>query len=202
MGKAARIMKKKKFIKDEMDRLLEKEISDAVWLGAERRLDAILKEYSSLPKGVRTHTDTFIFPAAAVYLSVKDIAGQQTAYQIIENASVRSCAGMNSRLKKMMKLPGMPDLFVRMWDPITKKMFSENSGFKNRFYLEKKGEYRMDILACPYCRYFNELGCPELTKIFCDNDERTYGNLPGLEFIRTSTLGKGGECCDFLVRRV
>ena len=75
MGKAARIMKKKKFIKDEMDRLLEKEISDAVWLGAERRLDAILQEYCSLPKGVRTHTDTFIFPAAAVYLSVKDIAG-------------------------------------------------------------------------------------------------------------------------------
>ena len=182
MGKAARIMKKKKFIKDEMDRLLEKEISDAVWLGAERRLDAILQEYCSLPKGVRTHTDTFIFPAAAVYLSVKDIAGQQTAYQIIENASVRSCAGMNRKLKKM--------------------MFSENSGFKNRFYPEKKGEYRMDILACPYCRYFNELGCPELTKIFCDNDERTYGNLPGLEFIRTSTLGKGGECCDFLVRRV
>ena len=100
MGKAARIMKKKKFIKDEMDRLLEKEISDAVWLGAERRLDAILQEYCSLPKGVRTHTDTFIFPAAAVYLSVKDIAGQQTAYQIIENASARSCAGMNSRLKK------------------------------------------------------------------------------------------------------
>ena len=56
----------------------------------------------------------------------------------------------------------------------------------------------MDITACPYNRYFTELGVPELTKIFCINDECAYGDIPGLEFIRTQTLGKGGEKCDFL----
>ena len=39
-----------------------------------------------------------------------------------------------------------------------------------------------DIVACPYVKYFTALGCPELTKIFCANDDRCYGNLPGLEF--------------------
>ena len=61
-----------------------------------------------------------------------------------------------------------------------------------------------------YCRrvnrcwpwYFTELGCPELTKVFCKNDERTYGNLPGLKFERTGTLGKGAQRCDFLIRKV
>jgi hypothetical protein len=58
----------------------------------------------------------------------------------------------------------------------------------------------MDILECPYCRYFSELDCPELTKIFCANDDRMYGNLPGTEFIRKNTLGRGGDKCDFLMK--
>jgi hypothetical protein len=85
---------------------------------------------------------------------------------------------------------------------MTKKQFGPKCGFKNRFYPKKKGEYRMDILACPYFRYFSELGCPELTKIYCENDERMYGNLPGLKFERTGTIGKGSDHCDFYLRRV
>ncbi len=72
---------------------------------------------------------------------------------------------------------------------------------KNKFYPKKKGEFRMDITACPYCRYFRELGCPELTEIYCENDDRVYGNLPGLKFERTGTLGKGAERCDFRIRK-
>ena len=30
-----------------------------------------------------------------------------------------------------------------------------------------------------------------------DNDIYTYGNLPGMKFIRTKTLGAGDELCDF-----
>lgn len=101
-----------------------------------------------------------------------------------------------------MRLPGMAGLFVRMWDPLTKRLFGKSRGFQNRFYPKRKDEYGMDVLACPYFRYFTELGCPELTGIFCDNDERTFGSLPGLAFERTGTLGKGADRCDFCIRRV
>ena len=47
---------------------------------------------------------------------------------------------------------------------------------------------------------FKELGTPELTKIFCIKDECTYGDIPGLDFIRHTTLGTGGDKCDFYVR--
>ena len=53
-----------------------------------------------------------------------------------------------------------------------------------------------------FCRYLTELGCPEITKIFCENDERIYGNLPGLKFERKGTLGKGAEKCDFCIRKI
>lgn len=201
MATAAQIMKKKGFIKAEMDRALGTAQGETLWRAATQKLDALLRDYPDLPKGVRTHTDNYIFPSAAVYLTAKEAVGREAAYRIVENASIRRTAGMGKKLARLMRLPGMPGLFIKVWDPLTKKMFGANSGFRNVFYPREKGAYRMDVVSCPYVRYFTELGCPELTKIFCDNDERGYGGLPGLDFIRTGTLGKGADRCDFYIRK-
>lgn len=201
MTQAETIMKKKRSIKAEIEQILSKEQSDALWRKATAQLDQLLQRYADLPAGVRAHTDNYIFPAAAIYLTAKGYMTEQQAYAVIEQAAIANTARFGKMLAKMMKLPFMRDLFIRMWDPIAKKRFGKDSGFQNRFYPKKKGEYRMDILACPYCRYFTELGCFELTKIFCENDERGYGNLPGLVFERTGTLGKGAGCCDFCIRK-
>ena len=201
MTQAETIMKKKRSIKAEIERTLSKEQSDALWNKAIARLEQLLRKYADLPAGVRAHTDSYIFPSAAIYLTAKDYMTEQQAYAVIEHAAIANTTRYGKMLANMMKLPFMCDLFIRMWDPLTKKKFGKDSGFHNRFYPKKKGEYRMDILACPYCRYFTELGCFELTRIFCENDERGYGNLPGLIFERTGTLGKGAERCDFCIRK-
>ena len=202
MNTAEKIMKKKATIKAEMDKTLPKAQSDALWWEATAKLEGFLARYSSLPKGVHVHTDSRILPSAAIYLSLKDVIGREKAYRVIEDAAVRTCAGIEKKLQTMMKLPGMQSLFVRVWDPLTKKVFGAGNGFQNTFYPKKKGEYRMDVTACPYCRTFTELGCPELTRIFCENDERIYGHLPGLIFERSGTLGKGAERCDFCIRKL
>ncbi len=202
MNNAEKIMKKKAVIKAELDKALPKAQSDDLWQEATARLEEYLTRYSSLPKGVHIHTDSRILPSAAIYLTLKDVIGQARAYKVIEDAAVQICAGLEKKLQKLMKLPGMQSLFIKAWDPMTRKMFGAGNGFQNVFYPKKRGEYRMDVTACPYCRTFTELGCPELTRIFCDNDERMYGNLPGLKFERTGTLGKGAERCDFCLRKV
>ena len=202
MNKAEQIMKKKANIKAEMDKILPKTQSDALWQEATARLDGYLARYSSLPKGVHVHTDSRILPSAAIYLTLKEVIEPEKAYQVIENSAIQLCAGIEKKLQNLMKLPGMQGLFIRVWDPLTKKMFGAGNGFQNTFYPKKKDEYRMDVTACPYCRTFTELGCPELTRIFCENDERIYGNLPGVIFERSGTLGKGAERCDFCIRRV
>ena len=72
--------------------------------------------------------------------------------------------------------------------------------FKSHFYeaeLAKKTELKFEITACPYCKHCAELDCPELVRTFCTSDSYCYGNLPGVTFKRTQTLGTGGECCDF-----
>ena len=176
--------------------------SDELWQKAEARLNGIMAKYPDLPKGVHMHTDNYIFPSAAIYLTLKEVTSQESAYAVVEESAIEHSTETGKKIAKMLKLPGMKSFFVKIWDPLTKKMFGPNSGFKNVFYPKKKGEYRMDVVACPYNQYFTELGCPELTKIFCANDNRTYGNLPGIEFKRSGTLGTGADRCDFYLRKV
>ena len=163
MKAAEKIMKKKAAIKAEMDKTLPKAKSDALWREATVKLDGFLTRYSSLPKGVHIHTDSRILPTAAIYLTVKDTIGQEKAYKMIEDAAIQGCTDIEKKLANLMKLPGMKSLFVKIWDPMTKRLFGAGNGFQNVFYPKQKGEYRMDVLSCPYCRYLTELGCPELT---------------------------------------
>ena len=171
-----------------------------IWNRAKMILQEIEARYSDLPKGMRMHAG-YIFPSAAVQLAVKEIKGDlDLGYKVISEYSWAEARAMGEKLRRTAKIPGFKSLFVKMWDTISKKMFGPDAGFKNVFYPKKKGEYRMDIVQCPYNSLFTELGTPELTKIFCINDECTYGDIPGLDFIRHTTLGTGGDKCDFYVR--
>ena len=201
MTKAEKIMNSKPFMKMIMDKYLSIGQSDKIWKQSVVKLDEMLLKYRDLPEKVHAHTDNYIFPSAAVYLTAKEIIGTKKAYRIIEKSSAYKSGKAGKALAKIMRLPFMPDLFVAIWDPMTKKKFGPDNGFKNVFYPNKNGEFRMDITSCPYMRYFTELGCPELTKIFCRNDELVYGDLPGLEFIRKGTIGRGYDKCDFYIRR-
>ena len=54
-----------------------------------------------------------------------------------------------------------------------------------------------EILKCLWadtCKFFE---CPELCEIFCLCDHIVFGNIKGLVFERSRTLGMNGEKCDF-----
>lgn len=191
---------KKKGIKDNMIAEIGEREAEAIWNRAKEILKEIETRYSDLPKGQKMHAG-YIFPSAAVQMAVKEIKGDpELGYRVISKFSWDKSKEMGAKLRKTAKIPGFKSMFIKMWDPISKKMFGPDAGFKNVFYPKKKGEYKMDIVQCPYNTYFTELGTPELTKIFCINDECTYGDIPGLEFIRHTTLGTGGDKCDFYIR--
>ena len=99
MTTAEKILQKKTVYKTEMDKIMPEEQSDVLWQKAAVKLDSIMKQYGSLPKGVKMHTDN-IFPAAAIYLTAKDVVGGEKAYQIIENAAVLGCAGIEKSCRR------------------------------------------------------------------------------------------------------
>ncbi len=191
---------KKIAIKEGLIGQVGREEAEKIWLRAKDILRKIEERYPDVSKGEMMHAD-YIFPSAAIQLAIKEIKGDsEIGYKAISEHSWAKSRKMGEKLKKMAKIPGFKSFFVKLWDPISRKSFGSDSGFRNVFYPKKKGEYRMDITECPYNRYFTELGTPELTKIFCINDECTYGDIPGLEFIRHTTLGTGGDKCDFYIR--
>ena len=66
MKTAEQIMKKKASMRAELEKHLTEEEADALWRQATERLSAILKRYADLPKSMRFHTESRIFPSAAV----------------------------------------------------------------------------------------------------------------------------------------
>ena len=79
MTGAEKLMTKKGTIKAELDR--QTPCSDVLWQKATARLNEIQDKYGALPKGLQPHTDR-IFPAAAIYLTIKDELGEKTASAI------------------------------------------------------------------------------------------------------------------------
>ena len=146
---ATQIMKKKAAIKAELDRRLPEEQADALWEKSTEKLASIMERYADLPRGMRPHTDMRVFPSAAIYLTAKERLGEKEAFSVIEDAAIALTAGLEKKLAGLMRLPGMRGLFIRIWGPMTRKIFGPGNGFKNRFYPKVEGEYRMDILACP-----------------------------------------------------
>ena len=115
-GKAEKIMKKKDLIQAEMDKVFPKDQSDKLWDDATVKLSEILDKYESLPEGVHNHTDSRIFPSSAIYLTIKPILDADRAYKVIEDAAIVGCASIQVKLAKLMRVPGMKGVFVKMWE--------------------------------------------------------------------------------------
>jgi hypothetical protein len=194
--KTAKTMKDKKAFKDEITERLSPAECENIWRNAHKRLYKMYTDHLDLPKGVAMHTDSFIFPAAAIYLAMKEV-DKDMAYDVMKKIMAEKSTKTGQNIAKLCKIPGFKRFFLGMWDSLSHKMFGEAAGFKNIFYPKEKGCFRMDIIQCPYHKYLTEQGCPELNILFCENDEHSYGNLPGLKFSRTKTIGAGDELCDF-----
>lgn len=199
--KTCKTMKAKLSFKSEIAKRFSSSDTEKIWGDVENRLFEMYSSHADLPKGVSMHTDSFIFPAAAIYLAMKEI-DKDAAYDIMKNVMAEKAGQFGKKLANCCKIPGFKKFFFGMWDSISRKSFGETAGFKNVFYPKEKGSFRMDITQCPYHTYLSELGCPELNVLFCENDIHSYGNLPGLKFSRTKTIGAGDELCDFKLELV
>ena len=199
--KARKVMKGKKLFKTEIAKRFAPSETAKIWADAENRLFELYASHTDLSKGVSAHTDSFIFPAAAIYLAMKE-ADSEIAYDIMKTKMSEKSDKMGQMIAKCCRFPGFKKFFLNIWDTMSHKMFGESAGFKNVFYPKEKSCFRMDITQCPYHTYLTEAGCPELNVLFCENDIHSYGNLPGLKFTRTKTIGAGDELCDFKMELV
>ena len=151
-------------------------------------------------EGERQHLDGTILPTVALYKALLEI-DPENALKSSHAVMMNLCKMGGAVIGMLMKIPGMKSAFMWLLPRMAVNMFGESCGFQFRNYQVSRRMLKMDMTACPYCRYAEMFGCPELTSVFCDSDFATYGNLPGIRFARTQTLGTGGDCCDFRFER-
>jgi len=186
-------------IKKIIENHLGSETAEQVWQKAIGKLNRIHQKYPDIPKGQEFHA-SMIFPSAAFYLALKETAPEQAMQWTEEGAKINALR-QSGVFRTMVKLPFGKSFFLKCMAGVGQKMFGESAGFENHLIQSTKDICQFDILKCPYVKYCTELGCPELAHIFCNNDIYAYGSLDGIQFLRTQTLGTGGEKCDFLLKR-
>ena len=172
----------------------------------EKKARALFSDYCKAeegkPKEITMHTVGQIFPCIAFYKAVSECANEsEQAYAIIEDFLAKKCAVTAKKLRKLCKIPFVYKFVPRIMAGIIHRYFGIQSGFEMIDHNIRKDVCHIDIIKCPYFSLCSDHGCPELTTVFCDGDDVAYGDMhPKLSWDRTKTLGRGDNCCDFILR--
>ena len=191
--------KKIRYIYRDLEARLGKDTTDQIMKASDGNYLNLEQQYSNLPPAVKQHTD-LIFMNAALYLCICEYLPKEDAYQIMEDATVKYALPIGKLLDKVTRLPGMPRLFIKVFQKMLLTSFNEAAGFTSIYHDMTNTAISVDITACPYQKYFTAAGCPELCKGACISDDVCYGYMKRIEFKRTQTLGRGGEFCDYRFR--
>ncbi len=178
-----------------------KEKADRIAEAAQTRYEELLAENKSDSKALRAHTYKRIYPAIAVYeaFRTEGVESEKAVWYIREYFQ-RFSAKMVPHLQRLIKVFGLAGKIPKLFLKISVKSFGTNAGFKYEFPDSHGNEARFNIVRCPYYETCRRYGCPEITTAFCDGDDAGYGNLhPSLIWGRTKTIGRGNDCCDFLL---
>ncbi|MDE7254212.1 MAG: L-2-amino-thiazoline-4-carboxylic acid hydrolase [Acetatifactor sp.] len=184
-----------KIIKKTVADILGDTETEKIWDAARERLKEILSRYENIPPKEQIHTN-LIFPHIAVYKSLLENHSSM-AMEIMEKGETAAAERTVKLFQDVVKIPFGKAIFLKGFTAGCKSGFGSEAGFRHVIHRADSKCYQMDVTACPYVKYCNAEGCGELTRIFCDIDVYAYGNLDGVTFERSQTLGTGGEKCDF-----
>lgn len=193
------ILKGKQHYYDAIRNRFGSETADAVFADALKRISDYWKGHDRLPEGQAIHVEDNIIPIAYIYMALKDIVGEE-AYPLIHGTKSAASASDSEPLREKILRDGI-DSFFFWWADHCRKVYGKDNGFTSIHHEPEQDFVSLEILGCPYQKTLMELGCPELIRSFCDSDNAFYGDLPGICFIRTGTLGYGSDACDFRLQK-
>lgn len=151
-------------------------------------------------KAVAIHTRQ-IYATIAIYKAVAECtANRERAYRMVSRYYESMAYPTREALRALFKIPALYKCIPKLMNKIIRFGFGEKSGFQMQAGVCEKNKCHIDMLQCPYFENCKKYGCEELTTAFCNSDDIGYGNMhPKAKWLRTKTLGRGDECCNFIV---
>lgn len=156
-------------------------------------LDALLEKERDTSKSRRKTLAGTILPCIALYKTLSESSGtKETAYAHVQKYMHRTAEKQHASLMKMEAVPGFYALYSRGFLAVMRGSdLWESTQTRGRDFFD------VTIRKCLWHTACVENGCAELCRVFCEADNVTYGGLKKIGFKRTTTLGCGGDCCDF-----
>jgi hypothetical protein len=148
------------------------------------------------------HLTHLLLPTLALYQVLReDGAAEEEALQETERVFLADLGRYGWVVGAIARLPGFFGLFRRT-APLVLPLAFPYEGWDTEWVETSDQCVAYDIHGCPYLEVLRANGAPELTPVFCKWDDATFGDLPGISWERTGTLGRGDDHCDFRWRRV
>lgn len=143
----------------EIERQFTPQETAIIWDQARSGYQKLLAAYPDLPPKVAAHTDGVIFPAIAVYRALLESCPER-AMEIMEQGMAQRAARVGKTYARLVSLPGMKGVFLKLFSKGAKSGFGEKSGFGQEFLTDSSRELAFNIIKCPYWDLCTVLGCP------------------------------------------
>ena len=136
-----------------------------------------------------------IYPFVAIYrvLLNENMSRELAMEYMFSIMREHTLSGNRKNYERMGKLPFFFSIF--------RKMFSiglKGASWNVEWISNDPDHLVYNIRKCLWHDACTDLGCPELCRIFCRNDDLNFTDVSKhLHFERSMTLGNGDDCCDF-----
>lgn len=169
---------------------------------AAERYALLCQAHPDEPPAMQRHTRGSIYPAIAACQAM-EAAGvpREEAIAHMQRFILQQGAFPAKLLRTILKIPGLYRRAPRFFAQMTRRNYGEQAGFAATWHEASDEAMQFDMTVCPYHTLCTQYGYPELVAAYCEVDDLLYAHMhPKIQWLRTKTLGKDGNCCDFHVR--
>jgi len=147
---------------------------------------------------LREHLNENILPGLAVYQTLQDEGLEmKDSLATVENLIYRAGRTKRRPVELLTRTPS----FYQMLRYFTPRFLERNfppEGFEIEWVENSESRVAFNITSCFYLDVLTAYGVPELTLVYCNQDDLIYeGASPTVLWERTGTLARGDEVCDF-----
>lgn len=153
---------------------------------------------------LRQHYEEGILPSLALYQTLREEYNNQEAALKEMDILIPAMLERSGRRRLVQILGCLPDPFtvLRVLNRWAIKVRYPREGWRFEWVEDSDQCIAYDARECFYLNVLTAFGAPELTAHLCVIDDLLYGDLPGISWERTKTLGRGDDRCNFRFCRV
>ena len=182
----------KRFYSERLDAQILEEI-DAEHKKKIRLLIKEINQGSWTEKQKHRQTRSIISNIALYRCFIDKGLSKNKAKELVKEYSFHIAQKAHRLLKTFFYIPG----FFRLFRFFMRKGMAGEEIWQSKILSDNGKYYAVDVLKCLWADTCSFFECPELCEIFCLCDHIVFGNIEGLVFERSQTLGMKGERCDF-----